>query len=126
MFPTRRRCCRSGSQWAYSGDATVRLVSPAGDRSFTVRGMRNGSSVHVTWHEGKLSGDPPTVDLVVIEAEMSPVYRADPALGRAHAELHSGLADEPLTDPESAYRLIASVMDRVQGATGDVPSDGAG
>lgn len=92
-----------------------------GDGSFTVRGLRNGSLVHITWRAGEISGDPPTVDLIFVESDLSEVYRADPHFGGARAELHAGLAEEPLADPDSAYRLIVSVMDRVQGATGDLP-----
>lgn len=95
------------------------------DSSFTVRGMRNGSLVHVTWQDGRLSGDPPTVDLVIVEAELGAVYRADTRLGGARAELHAGLHDQPLTDPDSAYGLIASVIDRVQEVTGDLPPSAA-
>lgn len=89
-------------------------------RSFTVRGTRNGSLVHVTWTEGGgLAGDPPTVDLVLNQAEMVDVLRCDGIARRAFGDLAS-LREDPLTDPPSAYRIIVHLLDNVREVTGDV------
>ena len=50
-------------------------------RTFTVRGTRNGSLVHVTWTDGTLTGDPPTVDLLEVQAEIADTVHDD-----AHGE----------------------------------------
>ncbi|WP_214369821.1 hypothetical protein [Pseudonocardia sp. H11422] len=90
-------------------------------RSFTVRGTRNGSLVHVTWIDGELTGDPPTVDLLLTEAEIVEVLRDDDHACRAYPELRD-LPAEPLTDPLSARRLITHVLDTVRDTTGDAPA----
>lgn len=45
-------------------------AQPAADRRFRVEGSRNGSLVHLTWNGGVLTGDPPTIDLLEVEAEL--------------------------------------------------------
>ncbi|MHA6794378.1 hypothetical protein ACVGVM_12855 [Pseudonocardia bannensis] len=91
--------------------------------SFTVRGTRNGSLVHVTWTDGELIGDPPTVDLLLTEAEIVEVLRDDDRAARACPELRD-LPAEPLADPIGAHRLITYVLDSVRETTGDVPAAG--
>ena len=71
---------------------------------FTVRGMRNGSPVFVTWSAGRLAGDPPTVDLLEVEADIAAVAAGDFAMDAGAALL---------ADPASAYRLCGAVIDRV-------------
>ena len=88
--------------------------------TFTVKGSRNGSLVHITWTDGEISGDFPTVDLLLTEAELVPILHADAYAARAMPDL-DGLAEAPLRDPTTAYRLIAHVMDSVRETTGDVP-----
>lgn len=91
-------------------------------RAFTVRGLRNGSSVHVTWTEGEiLTGDPPTVDLLYVQADIVRMLHQDEAGARAFPDLVEGTSDDPLGDPSSAHRLILQVFDSVRESTGDVP-----
>ena len=71
---------------------------------FTVRGMRNGSPVFVTWSAGQLVGDPPTVDLIEVEADLAAVTAGDMS--------PSGGA-EVLADPSRVYGLCNAVIDRV-------------
>jgi hypothetical protein len=94
-------------------------------RTFTVRGVRNGSLVHATWTDGRLTGDPPTVDLLCTQAELVGVIHADDVAARAFPDL-AALPSEPLADPASAYRLIVHVFDAVRDTAGDVPVDQAG
>jgi hypothetical protein len=94
-------------------------VSP---RTFTVRGVRNGSLVHATWTDGRLTGDPPTVDLLRTQAELVSVIRTDDVAARAYPDL-AGLPAEPLADPVSAYRLIVHVFDTIRETSGEVPVD---
>lgn len=89
--------------------------------TFTVRGSRNGSLVHVTWTDGQLSGDFPTVDMVHAAADLVPIVRTDSYAARAMPVLRSGM-EHPLQDPATAYRLIASLLDTVRESTGDVPA----
>lgn len=77
--------------------------------TFTVRGHRNGSLVHVTWTSGELSGDPPTVDAVEVEAEIASFSGNDRMAERA--TLMAG--KDPLADALSAARLVCHVIDRV-------------
>ncbi|MEN3301664.1 hypothetical protein [Pseudonocardia sp.] len=86
--------------------------------SFTVRGTRNGSLVHVTWTDGELTGDFPTVDLVHTEAELVAVLHDDPHAAGAYRELVA-LPGEPLADAAAAYRLVVHVLDAVRETTGD-------
>ncbi len=93
---------------------TERRHPPTDDLdSFWVRGLRNGSVVSLTWHHGSLTGDPPTVDLVEVEAELLVIGATD-ALAR-----RSGLAVEPpatgtlLDDGQAAFAVIRRVLDRV-------------
>lgn len=88
--------------------------------TFTVKGSRNGSLVHITWTDGQISGDFPTVDLLLTEAELIPILHTDAYAARALPDLHR-MADSPLADPAAAYRLITHVMDSVREATGNVP-----
>ncbi|MCW2722458.1 hypothetical protein [Pseudonocardia sp.] len=86
--------------------------------SFTVRGTRNGSLVHVTWTDGALTGDPPTVDLLHTQAELVAVLHGDPHAANAYPELVA-LPEDPLTDSRAAYRLVVHVLDSVRETTGD-------
>lgn len=88
--------------------------------TFTVKGSRNGSLVHVTWTDGVLSGDFPTVDLVLAEAELAPVVHVDGYAARALPDL-GDLTDSPLRDAATAYRLIVRVLDNVRETIGEVP-----
>jgi hypothetical protein len=99
----------------------VASYSPGvGVRTFTVHGGRNGSQVFVTWTDGEISGDPPTVDLVHVEVELAALNPGD-----CHSWRQVGgygeLPDNPLRDPDMAWRLIASVLDTVTKAEGDLP-----
>ena len=69
-----------------------------GTTSFKVRGYRNGSVVSVTWREGALTGDPPTIDLISFDAEMAMASRSDPQFTRSLA-LDGGADGSPLADP---------------------------
>ena len=89
--------------------------------TFTVRGTRNGSLVHVTWSDCALSGDPPTVDLVRTQAEIVTTLHDDGRAARAFPDL-GALPAEPLAVPEAAHSLICHVIDTVRGTAGDVPS----
>lgn len=88
---------------------------------FTVRGLRNGSMVEITWEAGDVRGDPTTVDLIETEAEMVAAYRAEPALAASQADFYRKLPDEPLAEAGAAYLLITSQFDRVHDVSGDVP-----
>lgn len=61
---------------------TLPEVTPT-TAAFVVKALRNGSTVTVTWSAGALDGDPPTIDLVEIEAEMIAASRGDRHLGFA-------------------------------------------
>lgn len=89
--------------------------------SFTVRGTRNGSLVHVTWTDGELTGDPPTVDLLEVQAEIADSMHGDEHAARAFPMLAS-LPAEPLGDPASVYRLIVHVFDSIRKTEGAVPA----
>ncbi|WP_300019163.1 hypothetical protein [Pseudonocardia sp.] len=89
-------------------------------RSFTVRGTRNGSLVHVTWTDGTLTGDPPTVDLLEVQADIADTMHGDDHAARAFPAL-AALPPHPLADPSSAYRLIIHVFDSVRQTEGAVP-----
>jgi hypothetical protein len=77
--------------------------------TFTVRGHRNGSLVHVTWTRGELSGDPPTVDAVAVEAEIASFSGSDRLAQRST----SMAGKDPLADVLSTARLVCQVIDRV-------------
>lgn len=94
-------------------------------QSFTVRGGRNGSQVFVTWTDGDLSGDPPTVDLVHVEAELA-VLHPDDAHSWSAVQQYGALREKPLEDPEIAWHLISSVLDTVAAVDGDIPAAAAG
>ena len=78
--------------------------------SFEVSGFRNGSIVSVTWDRGSLSGDPPTVDLIEVELELSLVGRGDPNFIESGLPVLDG---DELGDPELALGVIERVLDRV-------------
>lgn len=84
--------------------------------SFTVRGLRNGSLVHVHWDHGTITGDPPTVDLLLVEAELAGVAVGDRLLERAG--MTPGTVS-PLIDAASAVTFICSAIDRVTEVTPD-------
>lgn len=92
---------------------------------FTVRGIRNGSRVHVTWSNGVLTGDPPTVDLLEVEAVLAKERSFDPLVRELHAGAPEGFAADPLATATSAFYLIERVLDIVRDVEGDVPP-GAG
>ncbi len=89
--------------------------------TFTVRGTRNGSLVHVTWTDGRLTGDPPTVDLLLTEAELVASIHHDDHAARTYPELRN-LPTEPLAEPGAAYQLIAHILDNIRDTTGEVPT----
>jgi hypothetical protein len=94
-------------------------------QSFTVRGGRNGSQVFVTWTDGVLSGDPPTVDLIQVEAELA-VLHPDDAHSWSTVNEYGRLPEHPLHDPDVAWQLISSVLDTVTSVDGDHPSAAVG
>lgn len=89
------------------------MTDRGGSGAFTVRGMRNGSLVHVTWVDGAISGDPPTVDLVEVACDILRESADDPLVRRMEDRRVERGAD-PLSDAGSALAVIASVFDRVQ------------
>lgn len=91
--------------------------------SFTVRGGRNGSQVHVRWTDGVLAGDPPTVDLVEVEAELARTNTHDRLSWAQVVDPESRLPADPLSDASAAWHLIVSVLDTVQSAEGDLPAE---
>ena len=93
--------------------------------SFTIRGGRNGSRVHVTWTNGTLTGDPPTVDLLHVEAELVRVNDDDHLSWSYALEPHHTLQGDPLTEPAAVWRLIRSVFDTIQSGEGDLPAEAA-
>lgn len=92
-------------------------------RSFTVRGSRNGSHVHISWIGGKLDGDPPTVDLVLVEAELAQLHPGDRQSWSGVTYAGAALADDPLSNAASAWRLIRNVLDTVTEVAGDAPEE---
>jgi len=93
--------------------------------TFTVRGGRTGSQVHVTWTDGKLSGDPPTVDLIQVEAELAHLNPNDRQSWSHFVDPYRELPEDPLADPSATWRLIKSVLDNVQAGEGDLPAEAA-
>jgi hypothetical protein len=73
--------------------------------------------VHVTWTDGKLSGDPPTVDLVQVEAELARLHPGDRQSWSHVVDPQQSLPADPL----ATWRLIQSVLDTVQSGEGDLP-----
>lgn len=94
-------------------------------QSFTVRGGRNGSQVFVTWTDGAISGDPPTVDLIHVEAELA-VLNPDDSHSWNAVRQYGALRANPLQDPDVAWHLIASVLDTVTAVEGDRPAASSG
>ena len=82
-----------------------------GTTSFTVRGTRNGSVVVVRWDEGRLSGDPPTLDLIEVEADLTACSGHDPLVQRTPGVAHAGRGN--LHDPQDAFAVVCHVFDRV-------------
>lgn len=94
------------------------VVPPSPDTaSFTVRGSRNGSLVRVTWTGGALSGDPPTCDLIEVQADVVSGGLADPALHNRFESLYGTLPERPLAEPVAAYRVMTRVFDTVREVT---------
>jgi hypothetical protein len=89
-------------------------------RSFTVRGSRNGSQVFVTWTDGVVSGDPPTVDLIQVEAELAALHPGDAQSWNRVAGFGE-LGATPLNDADSAWKIISSVLDTVSSVEGEAP-----
>ena len=90
------------------------------EQSFTVRGGRNGSQVFVTWTDGRISGDPPTVDLIHVEAELA-VLHPDDSHSWSTVNAYGPLPERPLHDPDTAWKLISSVLDTVASVDGEAP-----
>jgi hypothetical protein len=86
-----------------------------------VRGGRNGSQVFVTWTDGIISGDPPTVDLLHVEAELAAMHPYD-THSWSHVNAFGDLGVEPLRDPDEAWLLIRSVLDTVTAVEGQAPT----
>ncbi|CAJ61739.1 hypothetical protein FRAAL3095 [Frankia alni ACN14a] len=81
--------------------------------SFEVRGVRNGSIVTVVWDRGLLDGDPPTVDLVEVEADLLAESRRDPLQRRRDGDATTTATAATVGDPESALALVVRTLDRV-------------
>lgn len=94
-------------------------------QTFTIRGSRNGSQVRITWSDGQLSGDPPTTDLLRVEAELVAMYPGDRQSWAHVADPESSMPADPLTDPDAAWRLMVSVLDKVTTGEGDLPPSAA-
>lgn len=92
---------------------------------FTIRGSRNGSRVQVTWTDGVLTGDPPTLDLLAIESELTSLPGGDRHNWAAIADPQGTLPADPLRDPDGAWTLIASVFDSITAGEGDLPAGAA-
>lgn len=86
---------------------------------FEVRGVRNGSVLTLTWDRGHLSGDPPTVDLVEIEAEVVEMSVADPFRRRDGSAPRAADSPDghPLEQADTALALIRRVVDRITRVT---------
>jgi hypothetical protein len=93
--------------------------------SFTIRGSRNGSQVHVTWTDGTLAGDPSTVDLLYVEEELARLNQGDHQSWSHVVDPRQSLPEDPLTEPAAVWRLIRSVFDTIQSGEGDLPADAA-
>jgi hypothetical protein len=92
--------------------------------SFSVRGSRNGSLVRVTWTDGRVGGDPPTVDLIEVEAQLATIGAADERFSAWFSERYGDAPPpDPLADPSAAWRLIANVIDVVNEVEGDAPAE---
>lgn len=96
--------------------------TPASPRTFTADGARNGSPVWVRWTEGELAGDPPTIDLMLVEAEAGIENMHDPMLEPSWAERCGRVAGDPLADPAFVRALIDRVFNNVREIT-SVPED---
>jgi len=99
----------------------VTTAQPAADRRFRVEGSRNGSLVHLTWNGGVLTGDPPTIDLLEVEAELLRQVPQDRRSWAALSDPEGLVGDRPLTDPDAVWHLIVRVLDTITSAEGDLP-----
>lgn len=120
ILTTTRRYCRYGRPSGCSGDTALQECRVS---AYTVRGARNGSLVHVTWTDGTLSGDPPTVDLVQVEAELACLHQEDRLSWARLVDPESRLPADPVADPAACWQLIRSVLDTVQSGEGDLPPE---
>ncbi|HVU72671.1 MAG TPA: hypothetical protein VHE83_06905 [Mycobacteriales bacterium] len=95
--------------------------------SFEVRGVRNGSVLTLRWAHGQLSGDPPTVDLVEVEAEVVEMSSLDPFRQRDGSvpAAPDGPEGHPLERADTALALIRRVVDRITRVTVVAPGPGA-
>lgn len=91
-------------------------------RSFTVRGTRNGSLVTLTWQDGRLVGDYPTIDLIEVHVAIAEAASDDTRMAKYFADVGPG-GGNALEDPVVAYRLIVAVLDTVRDVSGDPPED---
>ncbi|WP_261559043.1 hypothetical protein [Frankia tisae] len=95
-------------------DGGKRVDVGPGTESFEVRGVRNGSIVTVVWDRGVLDGDPPTIDLVEVEADLAAESRRDPLQRRRDGSGVAAVeAAATVGDPESALALVVRTLDRV-------------
>jgi hypothetical protein len=69
--------------------------------------------VTLTWTNGVLAGDPPTIDLVEVEADLTRAAKDDPYVARTMGSTITGHGRDLLDAPESALVLIRRVIDRV-------------
>jgi hypothetical protein len=85
--------------------------------AFEIRGVRNGSIVTIRWERGVLSGDPPTLDLIEVMAEIVAINATDPLRQRSGGSPDVGVArsgSSPALDQAvTALDLIRLVVDRV-------------
>jgi hypothetical protein len=92
---------------------TVDAATPA----FEVRGVRNGSIVTIRWEGGVLAGDPPTVDLIEVMAEIVAIGATDPVRLRSApppgADIERSGFSHALDRADSALAVIGLVVDRV-------------
>ena len=79
----------------------------------------------MTWTDGDLTGDPPTVDLIQVEAELA-VLHPDDSHSWSQVNSYGSLGEHPLADPDVAWQLISSVLDTVTAVDGDAPEAAVG
>lgn len=85
------------------------------ERSFSVSGVRNGSLVSIRWVEGKLDGDPPTVDLIEEEVELALTNREDMLVYDHYLDdLIRKCQSYPLADPAVTYYIVTRVIDTIR------------
>lgn len=66
----------------------------------------------MTWRNGAVDGDPPTVDLIAMEVELVLAARTDPQFAGSLA-LEGDVNGLILADPTLALRIIERVVDKV-------------